>query len=133
MNHFHSRTNMDGSVPTFGIPQQAMASMFGQRYTHTAPSFSMLNIGSDPYSPGVMAGHTETPMTIRRDSCRTTVAYTNPYSTVAYTNPIPLSGSLMEFLPNHAYQNTMWYNAYGQPKNCGFGTTNWHDACSCYG
>jgi hypothetical protein len=55
-------------------------------------------------------------------------SYTNPndnyqatYSTVAYTDPIPLLGSPVRFLPNHAYHNVMWYNAYSQPKNDGFG------------
>jgi hypothetical protein len=42
------------------------------------------------------------------------------YTTVAYTNLIPLFGSSLAFLPNHAYQNTPRFNAYGQPKANGF-------------
>jgi hypothetical protein len=33
VNHFHSRTTTEGSTPIFGIPQQTMATMFGQGYT----------------------------------------------------------------------------------------------------
>jgi hypothetical protein len=44
-----------------------------------------------------------------------------PYTTVAYTNPIPLSGSSLGFLSNHAYQNSPRFNAYGRPKASGFG------------
>jgi hypothetical protein len=29
MNHFHNRTTIEGSAPTFGMPQQTMTSMFG--------------------------------------------------------------------------------------------------------
>jgi hypothetical protein len=43
------------------------------------------------------------------------------YSTVAYTDPIPLPGSSLGFLPNYAYQNTSWFNAYDQPKADDFG------------
>jgi hypothetical protein len=55
-------------------------------------------------------------------------AYSNPnsnyqarYTTVAYTDPIPLPGSLLGFLPNHAYQNVSHFNTYGQPEAGGFG------------
>jgi hypothetical protein len=47
--------------------------------------------------------------------------YQAPYTTVAYTDPITLPGSSLGFLPNHAYQNVSWFNAYGQPKADGFG------------
>jgi hypothetical protein len=47
--------------------------------------------------------------------------YQAPYTTVAYTNPILLSGSSLGFLPNHAYQNAPYFNAYGQPEADGFG------------
>jgi hypothetical protein len=47
--------------------------------------------------------------------------YQAPYTTVAYTDPIPLLGSSLGFLPNHAYENAPWFNAYGQPEAGGFG------------
>jgi hypothetical protein len=43
------------------------------------------------------------------------------YTTVAYIDPIPLPGSSLGFLPNHAYQNAPWFNAYGQSEASGFG------------
>jgi hypothetical protein len=43
------------------------------------------------------------------------------YSIVVYTNPIPLPGSSLGFLPNHAYQNMSHFNTYGQPEASGFG------------
>jgi hypothetical protein len=77
MNHFYSRTTIDGLAPTFGVPQQTMANIFGQGYTHTTPSFSMPNPGLAPYTPGYNSW-----------------TYTNPndnyqatYTTVAYTDP----------------------------------------------
>jgi hypothetical protein len=55
-------------------------------------------------------------------------AYSNPssnfqdmYTTIAYTDPIPLPGSALGFLRNHAYQTPPCFNAYGQPKADGFG------------
>jgi hypothetical protein len=55
-------------------------------------------------------------------------AYPNPngnyqatYITVAYTDPIPLPGSSLGFLPNHAYQNGSHFNAYGQSEAGDFG------------
>jgi hypothetical protein len=51
MNHFHSQTTIEGSTPTFRVPQQTTASMFSQGYTHAAPSFFMSNPGPAPYSP----------------------------------------------------------------------------------
>jgi hypothetical protein len=42
--------------------------------------------------------------------------YQVSYSTIAYTNPIPLPGSSMDFLSNHAYHNATRFNAYAQPK-----------------
>jgi hypothetical protein len=47
--------------------------------------------------------------------------YQASYSTVAYTYPIPLPDSLLGFLPNHAYQNATWFNAYDQPEAGSFG------------
>jgi hypothetical protein len=80
-----------------------MTSMFGQGYTHTAPSFAMPNSGSTPY-------------TLEYNGW----AYTNPngnyqvlYTIVAYTDPIPLPDSSLGFLPNQAYQNAPYFNTYG--------------------
>jgi hypothetical protein len=61
MNQFHSRTTIDGLAPSFGMSRQTTASMFGQGYTQVAPSFSMSNFNSTPYTPGVMVEHTLTP------------------------------------------------------------------------
>jgi hypothetical protein len=52
INHFHSRTTIESSAPTFGMPQQTTTDMFGQGYTHTMPDFAMPNTGSAPYTPG---------------------------------------------------------------------------------
>jgi hypothetical protein len=52
VNHFHSRTTIECSAPTFRMPQQTTASMFEQEYTHITPSFSMPNPGSAPYTFG---------------------------------------------------------------------------------
>jgi hypothetical protein len=105
-NHFHSRTTIKGSVLNFGMPQQTMTSMYGHGYMHTAPSFTIPNPTSTPYTS--------------RFNCR---AYPNPssnfqspYTIIAYTDPIPLLGSSLGFLPNHAYQTPPRFNAYGQPK-----------------
>jgi hypothetical protein len=51
MNHFHIRTTIDGSTPTFGMPQQTMTSMFQQGYTHTVPSFFMPKPWFSPIHP----------------------------------------------------------------------------------
>jgi hypothetical protein len=98
-------------APTFGMPQQTTVSIFGQWYTHTTPSFSMPNPGSAPYTSGY------------NDR-----AYPNPngnyqamHTTVPYTDPIPLPGSSLSFLFNHTYQNTSWFNTYGQLEAGGFG------------
>jgi hypothetical protein len=85
--------------------------MFGQGCAHATPSFSMPNPGSASYT-----------------SRYNDQAYTNPngnyqapYTIVAYTDPIPLPGSSLGFLPNHAYANTPCFNTYGQPKAGSFG------------
>jgi hypothetical protein len=52
VNHFHNRTTIKGSAPTFVVSQQTMVSIFGQGYAHTSPSFSMPNFTSVPYTPG---------------------------------------------------------------------------------
>jgi hypothetical protein len=111
MNHFHSRTTIEGSTPNLGMPQQTTASMNGQRYAQTTPSFTITNPSSTPYTS--------------RFNGR---AYPNPnsnfqalYTTVPYIDPIPLPGSSLCFSPNHAYQNTPRFNTYGQPETGGFG------------
>jgi hypothetical protein len=50
----------------------------------------------------------------------TSSKYQALYTVVAYTDPIPLPGSLLGFLPNHAYQNVPRFNAYGQPETSSF-------------
>jgi hypothetical protein len=77
MNHFHSRTITEGSAPTFGMPQQTATSMFGQGYMQIAPSFSMPNFTSTPY----------TPVGNGRTYAYTSGNYQAPYSTVAYNDP----------------------------------------------
>jgi hypothetical protein len=47
--------------------------------------------------------------------------YQAPYTTVAYTDPIPLHGSSLGFLPNHAYQSMPRSNAYDHLEAGGFG------------
>jgi hypothetical protein len=112
MNHFHSWTTIDGLTPTFGMPQQITARMFRQGYMHTAPSFSMPNLGSTPYTLGANS----------RAYANTNNNYHAPYSIIAYTDPIPLLGSSAGFLLNHhAFHNVMQYNTYDQPKNGSFG------------
>jgi hypothetical protein len=103
MNCFHSRTTIEGSAPNLKVPLQATANMYGQGYTHTVPSFTMPNPSLTPYTS--------------RFNGR---AYTNsssnfqaPYTTIAYTDPIPILGSSLGFLPNHAYQTPPRFNAYG--------------------
>jgi hypothetical protein len=110
MNHLHSQTTIDGSTPTFGMPQQTIASMFGQGYTNTAPIFPMPNPGLVPYTPGYNGWAYTNP----NDN------YQAPYTTVAYTDPIPLAGSSVGFLLNSAYHNAMRYNTQGQPEFGGF-------------
>jgi hypothetical protein len=96
VNHFHSRTTIKGSAPTFGMPQQTMTNMFGQGYTHTTPNFSMPNPGLATYTYGYNG------QTYPNPNCN----YQAPYTIISYTDHIPLPGSSLGFLPNHAYQNT---------------------------
>jgi hypothetical protein len=53
--------------------------------------------------------------------------YQTPYTTVGYTDPIPLPGNSLGFLPNHAYQNELQFNAYDQPEADGFGYETHHN------
>jgi hypothetical protein len=50
VNHFHSRTTIEGSAPNLGMPQQTIASMFKKGYTHTSPNFTIPNPSSAPYT-----------------------------------------------------------------------------------
>jgi hypothetical protein len=102
VNHFHSQTTIEDSTPTFGMPQQTMASMFGQVYMQIALSFSMLNYTSAPYTP---EGNDRAYVHSSRN-------FQAPNTIVAYTDPIPLPGSTLGFLPNHTYQNASQFNAY---------------------
>jgi hypothetical protein len=103
VNHFHSRTTIVGSAPTFGMPQQTMASIFGQGYTHIAPIFSMPDPGLAPYTSGYNGQAYPNP----------NGNYQAPYTTIAYSDPISLPGSSLGFLPNYAYQNVPYFNVYG--------------------
>jgi hypothetical protein len=71
----------------------------------------MLNLGSAPYTSGYNDRAYPNPNS----------NYQAPYITVAYIDPISLSGSSLDFLPNHTYQNAPHSNAYGQPEVSGFG------------
>jgi hypothetical protein len=88
-----------------------MASMFGQWYTQTTPSFSMPNFTSAPYT------HRGNDQAYAYASGN----YQALYTTIAYTDSIPLLGSLLGFLPNHAYQYMPRFNAYSQLEADGFG------------
>jgi hypothetical protein len=87
VNHFHSRTTIEGSTPTFGIPQQTTTSMFGQGYTNTAPSFNVSNPGSAPYTSGYNDRAYPNPSN----------TYQASFTTIASTDPIPLLGSSLGF------------------------------------
>jgi hypothetical protein len=85
--------------------------MFGQGYMHTAPNFSIPNPDSVPYTSGYNGRSYPNPNS----------NYQVTYTTIAYIDSIPLSGSSLGLLPNHAYQNVSHFNAYGQPKADNFG------------
>jgi hypothetical protein len=110
MNHFHSRTTIEDSTPNLGMLQQTTISMCGQGYTYTAPSFTIPNSGSAPYTSGYNGQAYPNP----------NGNYQAPYTIVAYSDPIPLPGSSLGFLPNHTYQNTPHFNTYGHPEAGGF-------------
>jgi hypothetical protein len=93
------------------MPQQTIASMLGQGYTHIALSFSRPNSSSAPYTSGYNGWTYPNP----NDN------YHASYTTIAYTDPIPLPSSLLGFLLNHTYQNTPSFNTYGQQEIGGFG------------
>jgi hypothetical protein len=86
--------------------------MYGQEYTHTAPNFTIPNPSFTPYNSGFNGRAYPNPRS----------NFQAPYTTGAYTDPIPLSGSSLGFLPNHAYQTLPRFNAYGQAKADGFGS-----------
>jgi hypothetical protein len=111
VNHFHSRTTIKGWAPTFGMLQQTTTNMFGQGYTQTAPNVSMPNFTSIPYTPRGNG----------RAYTHTSGSFQATYTTVDYTDPIPIPDSSLGYLPNHAYQNVSWFNAYRQLKTDAFG------------
>jgi hypothetical protein len=111
VNHFYSRTTIEGSTPNLGMPQQTTTSMYGQGYTHIAPSFTNPNPGSAPYTSGYNG----------RAYPNSNGNYQALYTTIAYTEPILLLGSSLGFLPNHAYQTLLRFNAYDQSDASGFG------------
>jgi hypothetical protein len=78
MNHFYSRTTIGGLTPNLGMPQQAMASMYGQGYTHTAPSFTVPNPSSAPHTSWFSGRAYPNPSS----------NFQAPYTTIAYTDPI---------------------------------------------
>jgi hypothetical protein len=110
-NHFHSQTTIEGSVSNLGLPQQTTTSMYGKGYTHTAPNFTIPNPSSTPYIFGFNGRAYPNPCS----------NFQAPYTTVAYTDPIPLPGSSLGFLLNHAYQTLPCFNLYGQPEVDGLG------------
>jgi hypothetical protein len=93
------------------MSQQTTASMYGQGYTHTTPSFTNPNPGSVPYTSGYNGRAYPNP----------NGNYQAPYTTMAYIDPISLLGSSLGFLPNHAYQTPPRFNAYDQLEASGFG------------
>jgi hypothetical protein len=109
MNHFHSQTTIEGSTPNLRLPQQTTTSMYGQGYIHTAPSFTIPNPSSTPYTFGF------------NGRAYPSGNFQASYTTVAYTNPISLPGSSLHFLPNHTYQILPCFNAYSQSETGGFG------------
>jgi hypothetical protein len=93
------------------MPQQATTSMYEQRYTHTAPIFTISNPSSTLHTSEFNGR-----------------AYPNPndnfqalYTTIAYTDHIPFPSSSLGFLPNHVYQTPPCFNVYGQLEAGGFG------------
>jgi hypothetical protein len=84
--------------------------MYGQGYTHAAPSFTIPNPSSTPYTSGFNG------RAYRKPSGN----FQAPYTTIAYINPIPVPRSSLGLLSNHAYQTPLFFNAYGQPEAGGF-------------
>jgi hypothetical protein len=102
MNHFHSRTTIEGSTPNLGMPQQTTTSMYGQGYMHTAPSFTIPNPSLTTYTFEFNGRAYPNPSS----------NFQAPYTTVAYIDPILLPSSSLGFLPNPAYQTPPRFNAY---------------------
>jgi hypothetical protein len=85
--------------------------MYGQGYTHTAPSFTIPNPSSTPYTSRFNGRAYPNPSS----------NFQAPYTTIAYTNPIPQPGSSLCFLRNHTYKTSPHFNTYGQLEASGFG------------
>jgi hypothetical protein len=88
-----------------------MANMFGKGYTYTVPSFSISNSSLALYTSEYNGLIYPNPNSNYQDS----------YTIIAYIDSIPLPGRSLGFLPNHAYQNTPRFIAYGQLEAGGFG------------
>jgi hypothetical protein len=117
VKNVHNQTTNDGLTPTSGMPQQTMASKFSQGHTQTTLSFSMPYFTSASYTPGSNGWA----------YVHASGNFQAPYTIVAYTDPIPLPDSSLGILPNHAYQNASWFNAYGQPEAGDFGYETHHN------
>jgi hypothetical protein len=78
---------------------------------HTAPNFTIPNPSLTPYNSEFNGRAYPNPSN----------NFQAPYTTIAYTDVIPLPGSSLGFLPNHAYQTLPCFNTYGQPEASGFG------------
>jgi hypothetical protein len=59
MNHFHSRTIIHGSAPTFEMPQQTTIKIFGQGYNTPYLAFLYQTLAQPHIPPGVRVGHIE--------------------------------------------------------------------------
>jgi hypothetical protein len=88
-----------------------MASMYGQWYTRITPSFTMPSHSLTPYTSGFNGRAYPNPSR----------NFHAPYTTISYTEPIPLLGSSLGFLPNHASQSPPRFSAYSQPEAGSFG------------
>jgi hypothetical protein len=62
MNHFHSRTIIHGSAPTFEMPQQTMIKIFDQGYNTPYLAFLYQTLARPHIPPGVTIRHIQTTM-----------------------------------------------------------------------
>jgi hypothetical protein len=109
MNHFYSRTTIDGSAPGYVIPCRLRPTCLG-RDTHVTPSFSMPNPSSASYTVGYNG----------RTYANTNGNYQASYTTVAYTDPIPLPYGSVARWSNYTNNNTIWYTTYDPPDHDGY-------------
>jgi hypothetical protein len=111
MDRFHSQITIEGLAPNLGMPQQTMTNMYGKGYTHTTRTFTIPNPSSTPYTFGFNGRAYPNPSR----------NFQAPYTTVPFTDPIPIPGSSLGFLPNHAYQTLPRFNVYHQSEAGSFG------------